>query len=61
MRMVGHAMNRQKLLVALRDNASQVLVEFLLVSRVNQTLPLFDSKNDLKVNLRIGVGHRAIL
>jgi hypothetical protein len=54
-------MNRQKLLLTFRNNAGQVLVEFIFVSLVNQALAPFDSKDDLKINLGVGVRHRAIL
>src|SRR5882757_6120518 len=58
MRMVRHTMNRQQLLFPFPDNASEIFMEFLLVLLVNQALPPFDSKNNLKVDLGIRVGHR---
>src|SRR6266850_3718112 len=58
MRMVRHTMNRQQLLFPFPDNASQIFMELLLVSLVNQALPPFNSKNNLKIDLGIRVGHR---
>jgi hypothetical protein len=32
-------------------------LKFVVVLRFDEALPLFDGKNDVEINLRIGVGH----
>src|SRR5882672_7286232 len=55
--MVRHTMNRQQLLFPFPDNASQIFMELLIVSLVNQALPTLDREDNLDIDLRIGVGH----
>src|SRR2546423_1291138 len=58
MRMVWHAMHRQKFLSTLRDDAGHIFVKFLFEFAANQALAGFDSKNDLEIDLGVSVGHR---
>jgi len=49
MRMVRHAMDRQKLLLPFSDDTRQIFMQFFFVFPANQILPPFYGENDLKV------------
>jgi hypothetical protein len=54
-------MNGQKFLSAVGHNAGYVFMQFFFEFRSNETLPGFNSKNDLNVELGVSVGHEAKL
>src|SRR5712691_8011827 len=58
MGVIRHAMNSQKFLFTVADDAGHIFVEFFLAVAADQTLAGFDGKNDLEIYLRVGVGHR---
>ena len=55
---IGYAVDLQHLLPLIGDNASDVLVHLFFESRLNQALPALHGKDDLEVNLRVGICHR---
>ena len=54
-RVVRHTMDRQQFLLSFPHNAGHVLVKFFLILLLNQVLAALDGKDDLNVELRIGV------
>jgi len=59
MSVIRHAMNRQELLSAMGDDAGDVFVQLLFKFRSNETLSSFDGKDDLDIDLCVGVCHDA--
>jgi hypothetical protein len=55
--MVRHIVNGNQLLPALRYDARDIFLQFGIVLRADEILPSFNSKNDMDINLRIGIGH----
>ena len=55
--MVRHVVYGDQLILSSGDNASDVLLEFIVTRRLNQRLPAFDCEDDVDINLGVGVGH----
>ena len=51
-------MDRQQLLALSGDDARDVFVEFFFPFRADEILATLDGKDNLDVDLRIGVGHK---
>ncbi len=56
-RVVRHAMNRQKLLRTLCDDTADLFMKFFFEFRADQVLPSLDGKNNLDINLGVGIRH----
>ncbi len=57
MRVVRHAIYGQQLLISLGRNARQLLLKLFLELGADEVLASFHGKNDLDVDLGVGVGH----
>jgi len=57
MQMVWHVVYGDQLVLLSRDDTGNVFLLFIIMFRHNETLSALDGKNDMDVNLRIGVGH----
>ena len=55
--MVRHVVYGDQLILPGGDNASDVLLEFIVIFWIDQRLPAFDCEDDVDVNLGVGVGH----
>ena len=55
--MVRHIVDGNQFLFLTGDDAGDVLLEFIVVFRLDEVLSAFDSKHDVNVDLRVGVGH----
>jgi hypothetical protein len=55
--MIRHIIDRNQLLILNRDNARDVLLEFLVVFPFYQVLPAFDREDHVNIDLRVGIGH----
>ena len=56
-KMIRHIVDGEQLLALSRDDAGHVLLQLIVVLALNQVLSALNSKNDMDVNLRVGVGH----
>jgi hypothetical protein len=54
---IGHVVDGDEFLFLTGHDTGDVFLEFVIVSRWNQTLSAFDSKHDVNVNLGVRVGH----
>ena len=55
--MVGHVVNGNELLPLSRDDAGHVLLQFVFMFWFDQVLPSLDRKDNVEVNLGVGVCH----
>lgn len=55
--MVGHIVNGNQFLPTLGDDASDVFLQFVIMLGPDEVLAAFNSKDDMDINLRIGIGH----
>ena len=56
--MIRQVVNGDQLLLLAGDDAIHVLLQFVFELGTNQILPPLHGKNDVNINLRVGVGHR---
>src|ERR1700690_1806525 len=57
MQEVRHIVDGNQFLVLTGDNTGDVFLKFVVVFGFDEVLSAFDSKHDVDVNLRVGVGH----
>ena len=55
--MIRHAIYCDQFLVTIRDNAGYVFLQFLFSRWLNHTGAAGNGKDDLHVNLRVGIRH----
>ena len=55
--MIRQIIYRYQLLFPTENDASNVFLQFIVVFGLDEALPAFDSKHDVNINLRVGVGH----
>ena len=54
--MIGHIVDRNKLLTLIRHNSGHVFLKLVLVRSVDKTLATFDREDNMDVELGEGVG-----
>jgi hypothetical protein len=57
MQMVGHIVYGNQLVPLRGDDAGDVFLQFVIVFRRDEILPAFNGKNDVQINLRVGICH----
>ena len=55
--MVRHAVDGDKFVLLGGDNPGDEFVQFLFVFGPDQVLPALNGKDDMEINLRVGIGH----
>jgi len=57
MNMVGHSIYDQKLLLMISDYTSNIFINSFFYSLMNKALPSFYRKNQMNIELGIGISH----
>ena len=57
MQMIRHIVYGNQLLLLPGHDAGDVFLKFVIVLCLDKALPTLDGKHDVKINLRVGVGH----
>lgn len=55
--MIRHAIDLERFMIIILDHSCQILMEAFFQFRMNQSFSKFHSKNQIYVDLSVGVGH----
>ena len=55
--MIGHTVNGEHFCFSVLDKTGNVFMKFLFVCSFDEALTVFDSKDEMKINLRICICH----